>query len=258
MSDGPVALSYVIKDDAERLENLQASIWNSSATEGSDQPANHSNSQRFIATTAFRKYPPAEALSWTAASPLSRRCVGSCWDGGRRTSCEKAQASAASVLGFPMLGCFHRVGWMTLLKRKLDQDVRHRWRQTMVGLFVAGVETSLTCYKESELFITMKVSLEHHLFWFFVEITSRISVKYIWFKEHHEDLNSQKQYSRTNTQTHKHGQADKFVFLSVFSQELKHLTPLPITTRPTLTLNQLTKMSSLYLLKCVFFSVPSI
>lgn len=75
MSDGPVALSYVIKDDAERLENLQASIWNSSATEGSDEPANHSNTQRFIATAAFRKYPRAEALRWMAASPLSRRRV---------------------------------------------------------------------------------------------------------------------------------------------------------------------------------------
>lgn len=45
MSDGPVALSYVIKDNAQRLENLQASTWNASATEGSDEPANHSNIQ---------------------------------------------------------------------------------------------------------------------------------------------------------------------------------------------------------------------
>lgn len=64
----------------------------------------------------------------------------------------------------------------------------------MVGLFVPGVETSLTCYKESELFITMEVSLGHHLLCCSEMLKSQVESQWntcVSDKEHHEDVNSQ-------------------------------------------------------------------
>lgn len=48
--------------DVERLENLLASIWNTSAVEGSYTQQNHSKIQLFKAVTAFFKYSSAEDL----------------------------------------------------------------------------------------------------------------------------------------------------------------------------------------------------
>lgn len=52
MSDGTVAMSYVIKDDAERLENTQASICNPGVTEGSCTQLTFKKVQLFRAVTA--------------------------------------------------------------------------------------------------------------------------------------------------------------------------------------------------------------
>lgn len=48
MADETVAMSYVIKDDAE-AENIQASIWNTSVTEGS-------YTQQTFQSTAFQSH----------------------------------------------------------------------------------------------------------------------------------------------------------------------------------------------------------
>lgn len=64
MSDETAAMSCVIKDDAE-AGNIQASIWNSSGTEGSNtQPTIQSHDR------VSQKYCVAEAPLVTAASPL--------------------------------------------------------------------------------------------------------------------------------------------------------------------------------------------
>lgn len=54
MSDETVAMSYVIKDDAE-AENTQASIWNTSVTEGSYMQPTTQRVQLFKAMTVIRK-----------------------------------------------------------------------------------------------------------------------------------------------------------------------------------------------------------
>lgn len=65
MSDETVAMSYVIKDDAE-AENKQASIPNTRLTEGRDT-ANHSKSTAFQSYDCIsQKYSVAKAVWWTA------------------------------------------------------------------------------------------------------------------------------------------------------------------------------------------------